>query len=326
MTGSLQRAQRLTFFLTVLFVMVFAGDAFARARMYQPEKERFLQRDILKYVDGMNTYEYVGSNPLRYFDPSGRERLKNKKASTGWIDRGSCLRELRREMRVLQMRQNGKPRSGVGECSTPDCEKLTFVIKLPHPCDNGWGRGASETGHVGIGVGNDYYDYGPGSGGGPTAPLEPWWDDPSVWGPGPGEDWESPYDFSGTGDINLDHVLDNLDYLSSGFGAGPQRTVVKIEICICEDEADEARQYYEGLYQQIEDGTAPLYSGVGLNCTTAACNALGQNFAGGPFGITPSEFLLQTIENQKHTCGSNEGENVGFEIVNTAESPYGGIP
>jgi len=98
MTGSFLRAQRLTFFLTVLLVTVFAGDAFARGRMYNPELGRFMQRDPygtsiqpkfsaspnlqrflprekfnphLQYTNGMNLYQYVSSRPNFYLDPSG---------------------------------------------------------------------------------------------------------------------------------------------------------------------------------------------------------------------------------------------------------------
>ena len=42
-----------------------------RFRFYHPHLGRWMQRDPLMYVDGMNLYEYVGSNPLMYFDPMG---------------------------------------------------------------------------------------------------------------------------------------------------------------------------------------------------------------------------------------------------------------
>ncbi len=42
-----------------------------RARFYDPERGRFLQRDPKGYVDGMGLYEYVRSNPLNFNDPYG---------------------------------------------------------------------------------------------------------------------------------------------------------------------------------------------------------------------------------------------------------------
>jgi len=42
-----------------------------RARYYDPLKGRFLQRDPLGYVAGMNLYAYVSDNPLNLLDPLG---------------------------------------------------------------------------------------------------------------------------------------------------------------------------------------------------------------------------------------------------------------
>jgi RHS repeat-associated protein len=42
-----------------------------RARTYSPTLGRFLQRDPIGYVDGMNLYQYVASGPQRYGDPEG---------------------------------------------------------------------------------------------------------------------------------------------------------------------------------------------------------------------------------------------------------------
>jgi RHS repeat-associated protein len=47
------------------------GLYYYRARYYDCFKGRFLQRDPLGYVNGMNLYEYVGSNPINRLDPLG---------------------------------------------------------------------------------------------------------------------------------------------------------------------------------------------------------------------------------------------------------------
>ena len=42
-----------------------------RARSYDPQTGRFLQRDPLKYINGVNLYSYGKTNPERYRDPLG---------------------------------------------------------------------------------------------------------------------------------------------------------------------------------------------------------------------------------------------------------------
>ena len=43
-----------------------------RARYYSPSLGRFVQRDTLGYVDGMNLYEFVKGNPINWIDPMGK--------------------------------------------------------------------------------------------------------------------------------------------------------------------------------------------------------------------------------------------------------------
>jgi len=65
------RISSLPVVIVVAAVASLAQETLARSPMYHPGTGRFLQRDPLGYVDGMNQYEYVASNPVANVDPFG---------------------------------------------------------------------------------------------------------------------------------------------------------------------------------------------------------------------------------------------------------------
>ncbi|MBA3582893.1 MAG: hypothetical protein H0W44_10645, partial [Gammaproteobacteria bacterium] len=51
------------------------GLYYYRARYYAPELKRFISSDPIGLRGGLNTYEYVGGDPVNYIDFSGNGRI-----------------------------------------------------------------------------------------------------------------------------------------------------------------------------------------------------------------------------------------------------------
>lgn len=73
------------------------GLYYYRARYYNCEKGRFLQRDPLGYVDGLNLYRYVRSNPVKLVDPFGetwKVIRKNRPRAEARGEKGDTISDL----------------------------------------------------------------------------------------------------------------------------------------------------------------------------------------------------------------------------------------
>ncbi len=68
----------LPFVVGLLILAIFGPSASA---MYHPGLGRFLQRDVLAYVDGMSLYQYGRSNPIVRTDPTGGCSQRQREAA-----------------------------------------------------------------------------------------------------------------------------------------------------------------------------------------------------------------------------------------------------
>jgi RHS repeat-associated protein len=89
-----------------------------RARQYDPQIGRFLQRDPLGIVDGTNLYMYTANNPLVFADPFGTDKRPEFEQSGQldelWCDADTAAEE---EAQLWKMRLN--PPSSIGPAPHP---------------------------------------------------------------------------------------------------------------------------------------------------------------------------------------------------------------
>ena len=120
------------------------GLIYNRARYLDPVLGRFTGRDPMEYIDGMNLYEYVRSNTVRYVDPMGLER-----GPVGSLGPNGVERKWRQEFEIKHQRT--KYMDGVLNVWTEELNsakgKLGMKVTLTRPHDkNENKRGTKETG------------------------------------------------------------------------------------------------------------------------------------------------------------------------------------
>ena len=83
------------------------GLMYYKARMYSPGLGRFMQTDPIGYGDGLGWYNYVGSDPVNFVDPSGlmvcefRQPCPYVDSPDGWDVEGEIVVQGRRLRQLL---------------------------------------------------------------------------------------------------------------------------------------------------------------------------------------------------------------------------------
>ena len=90
------------------------GKYFYRARTYDPEKGRFLQRDPLGLSQGLNLYRYVRNRPADFTDPSGLRDPDDPRFAGGNQENSGRTEKDRNEQRELEKAAAGAAASSSG--------------------------------------------------------------------------------------------------------------------------------------------------------------------------------------------------------------------
>ena len=177
---------------------------------------------------------------------------------------------------------------------SPDCKTISVIIELDTP--------GGKIGHTGIGIGNEYYDYGPINGAGLLCgyPGFQWWDRPGNDFPG-----RDP------ADIDLPDIEDMIHNNPKRFDFD----ILEVQWCMCKDNADKVEQYWKDLYKNIADGNSengPIYSIPGLQCTSSVCQSINRGRLLG--SLSPETYLKQVVK-KTNECGENKGKKAFVKLL-----------
>ena len=252
-------------------------------RDYDPVTGRWPSRDPIEEHGGLNLYGFVNNDGVDWVDylglfnpgqggypgPVKPEKFDCEKA---------CENQNKFLDRLDAMGSNKEP-----DCSgETGCALVTVVIDIGDPCSNE----DKDLGHVGVGVGNVFYDSGPGG-------VVPWW--------------------GGNPPSGKFHSFDKmLPDIKSAFSASAG--VLLVKYCACEAKTDKIRETYK------------VDPGYWSHCVTTACSAIGLNagILGG-YLDRPADMALRISNNgdlRLHSnCGRSAGDPASIEILRRPDDP-----
>ena len=255
-------------------------------RWYDATVGRWLSADPIGFEgNDTNLYRYVKNCLLFYLDHRGTKQ--------------SPLVRARNEKLAQIIADNNRKTTGIMD---PNCEVISIVIELPDPTSDG-------VGHAGIGIGNEFYDFGPEDGypigtlseiiqnaANPIrVPGAPYWDIKKLRMP------------------DLPEFMRDIREEEKGY----EIIFVVFRISVCKSHAQEIEKYWKTLYQNIENGTAEYYI-PGLHCTSAVMKSYKPDLGIAADWTFPSGLLNLVADNPifYHTCGENKGKPAKMHIYN----------
>jgi len=250
-------------------------------RWYDATIGRWLSTDPIGFFgNDTNLYRYVRNRTLFYFDYNGKKQ--------------DILIRLRNDN--LAKIRGDKDRKTTGWYNEK-CEVVSIVIEVPDP------RAPLSVGHSGIGVGKEFYDFGPSE---PYFPSNS--SDLYNFIINPGEVPGGPF----WANENLTMV--NMPQFAkevreSEKEDGYDVVIVVFKISVCKSHAQRIKQYWENLYRKMENETVWYYL-YGLHCTSAVLNSYDSSFESSSSLTTPTILLglLKDDPRFYHTCGENKGK------------------